>query len=87
MREPGAPGQGTPEAPRCGFSRRVCDALDAAGVRFATFDILADEEVRQGLKAHSQWPTYPQARALRSAAMLPVATCLPAARRPTRRGG
>ena len=35
-------------------------ALNDAGVEFSTFDILGDEEVRQGLKAFSDWPTYPQ---------------------------
>lgn len=40
----------------------MCDALDAVSVPFATFDILGDEEIRQGLKKYSQWPTYPQAR-------------------------
>ncbi len=55
--------QGTPEAPRCGFSARVVDALRGAGVRFGAFDILADDAVRQGLKKLSDWPTYPQARA------------------------
>ncbi len=52
--------QGTPEAPRCGFSRKVADALKGTGVDFGTFDILGDEEIRQGLKDFSQWPTYPQ---------------------------
>lgn len=54
--------QGTPEAPRCGFSSRVVDALRVAGVDFGTFDILSDDAVRQGLKALSDWPTYPQVR-------------------------
>ncbi|KAK9845491.1 hypothetical protein WJX81_007843 [Elliptochloris bilobata] len=52
--------KGSREAPRCGFSRHVCDALDAVDVCYATFDILGDEEIRQGLKKYSQWPTYPQ---------------------------
>ena len=53
--------KGTPEAPRCGFSSKVVDWLGAAGVKgFGTFDILSDEEVRQGLKEYSDWPTYPQ---------------------------
>ena len=42
----------------------MCDALDAVDVRYQTFDILGDEEIRQGLKKYSQWPTYPQARAV-----------------------
>ena len=52
--------QGNPEAPRCGFSQKVVAALQAIKVPFNTFDILIDEEVRQGLKEYSQWPTYPQ---------------------------
>jgi len=46
--------------PRCGFSRKVVEALDDTGVEYSTFDILQDEEVRQGLKTFSNWPTYPQ---------------------------
>jgi Grx4 family monothiol glutaredoxin len=52
--------KGSPEAPRCGFSRKVAEALQAAGISYKHFDILADEEVRQGLKEYSNWPTYPQ---------------------------
>ena len=52
--------QGTPEAPRCGFSRKVVDALQAADVPFGTFDVLEDAEIREGLKEFSQWPTFPQ---------------------------
>lgn len=53
--------KGSPDAPRCGFSRRVVDALRGAGCTdFGSFDILSDEEVRTQLKAFSQWPTYPQ---------------------------
>lgn len=52
--------KGNPEAPRCGFSRQAVEMLRGEGVAFGTFDILSDEEVRQGLKAFSNWPTYPQ---------------------------
>lgn len=52
--------KGTPDAPRCGFSAKTCQALSSSGVSFKTFDILSDEAVRQGLKAISNWPTYPQ---------------------------
>ena len=52
--------KGSPEAPRCGFSRKICELLTANGVAFGTFDILTDEAVRQGLKTYSDWPTYPQ---------------------------
>lgn len=52
--------KGTPDAPRCGFSSKVVNALKQAGVSFGAFDILSDEEVRQGLKTYSNWPTFPQ---------------------------
>ncbi|KAG9441044.1 hypothetical protein H6P81_016898 [Aristolochia fimbriata] len=52
--------KGTPDAPRCGFSSKVVDVLRKEGVSFGSFDILSDEEVRQGLKTFSNWPTFPQ---------------------------
>ena len=52
--------KGTPDAPKCGFSSKVVDALRAENVSFGSFDILTDEEVRQGLKVFSNWPTFPQ---------------------------
>ncbi|KAL3934221.1 MAG: hypothetical protein SGARI_003488 [Bacillariaceae sp.] len=52
--------KGTPTAPRCGFSRQVVELLNEQKVPFASFDILSDEDVRQGLKKYSDWPTYPQ---------------------------
>ncbi|KAJ4832402.1 Monothiol glutaredoxin-S17 [Turnera subulata] len=52
--------KGTPDAPRCGFSSKVVKCLKDCGIRFGSFDILSDEEVRQGLKAFSNWPTFPQ---------------------------
>ena len=52
--------KGHPEEPKCGFSRKVVEALNDAGVKFGSFNILADEDVRQGLKEYSNWPTYPQ---------------------------
>lgn len=52
--------KGTPEAPRCGFSRKIVELLKSNDVPFASFDILVDEDVRQGLKVLSDWPTYPQ---------------------------
>ncbi|XP_028391066.1 glutaredoxin-3-like [Dendronephthya gigantea] len=50
--------KGTPEQPRCGFSKQVLQIL--SGYKFGTFDILTDDEVRQGLKTYSNWPTFPQ---------------------------
>ncbi|CAN0135261.1 unnamed protein product [Heterosigma akashiwo] len=53
--------KGNPEEPRCGFSRKIVALLqEGNGFRFGHFDILGDEEVRQGLKKYSDWPTYPQ---------------------------
>lgn len=54
--------KGTPESPRCGFSRQICELLSSNNISFDTFDIMLDEnqDVRQGLKTYSDWPTYPQ---------------------------
>ncbi|XP_026330389.1 glutaredoxin-3 [Hyposmocoma kahamanoa] len=52
--------KGTRQAPRCGFTRTLIEILNGTGVQYGTFDILSDEEVRQGLKTYSDWPTYPQ---------------------------
>lgn len=52
--------KGNPGTPRCGFSRTLMEILKETGVAIETFDILEDEEVRQGLKELSKWPTYPQ---------------------------
>uniref|UniRef100_A0A2P2Q3D7 Glutaredoxin grx n=1 Tax=Rhizophora mucronata TaxID=61149 RepID=A0A2P2Q3D7_RHIMU len=52
--------KGTPDAPRCGFSSKVVNALREEGVNFGSFDILTNEEVRQGIKVFSNWPTFPQ---------------------------
>jgi Grx4 family monothiol glutaredoxin len=52
--------KGSPSQPRCGFSRKIVDILQNAEIPFASFDILTDEDVRQGLKEYSEWPTYPQ---------------------------
>ena len=52
--------KGTKQFPACGFSNAVVQILRKEGVPFETFNILADPEVRQGLKEYSSWPTYPQ---------------------------
>ncbi|EJF59136.1 glutaredoxin [Dichomitus squalens LYAD-421 SS1] len=52
--------KGSPDAPRCGFSRRIVGLLRDQGVQFSSFDILQDESVRQGLKVLNDWPTFPQ---------------------------
>ena len=52
--------KGTKQFPACGFSNAVVQILKKEGVSFGTFNILADPDVRQGLKEYSSWPTYPQ---------------------------
>ncbi|KAI1369520.1 thioredoxin-like protein [Xylaria arbuscula] len=52
--------KGTPSAPQCGFSRQVVALLRERSVKYGFFNILADDEVRQGLKEFAEWPTYPQ---------------------------
>ncbi len=52
--------KGLPSQPRCGFSRQICAILQDQNLQFDAFDILTDEDVRQGLKKFSDWPTYPQ---------------------------
>lgn len=52
--------KGTPDAPKCKFSRNVVDALHACGIAFGAYDVLCDDKVRQGLKTYANWPTYPQ---------------------------
>ncbi|MEM7139351.1 MAG: glutaredoxin family protein, partial [Myxococcota bacterium] len=50
--------KGLPSEPKCGFSRQMCELLD--GYEYDAFNILQDDEVRQGLKKYSDWPTFPQ---------------------------
>uniref|UniRef100_A0A1B0D3Y8 Uncharacterized protein n=2 Tax=Phlebotomus papatasi TaxID=29031 RepID=A0A1B0D3Y8_PHLPP len=52
--------KGDRNAPRCGFSKQLIAIVNETGVSYDTFDILTDEDVRQGLKTFSDWPTYPQ---------------------------
>ena len=52
--------KGNAKEPRCGFSRQIVEILNEAGEKYDSFDILSDDEVRQGLKEYSKWPTYPQ---------------------------
>ncbi|KAF1806946.1 thioredoxin-like protein [Mucor lusitanicus] len=52
--------KGNPSKPRCGFSRQVVELLAELQVKYSSFDILTDDQVRQGLKTFSDWPTYPQ---------------------------
>mgnify|MGYP000665536713 CR=1 FL=1 len=53
--------KGTPQMPQCGFSAMVVQALQACGVSsFASVNVLADPEIRQGIKEYANWPTIPQ---------------------------
>jgi len=52
--------KGTPSAPQCGFSRQLVAILRENSVKYGFFNILADDEVRQGLKKFADWPTFPQ---------------------------
>lgn len=52
--------KGNPANPRCGFSRTIVSLLDNYNTDYKTFDILQDNDVREGLKTFSNWPTYPQ---------------------------
>jgi monothiol glutaredoxin len=52
--------KGSPDFPQCGFSAQAVAALRACNADFSTFNIFEDPEIREGLKAYSNWPTYPQ---------------------------
>jgi monothiol glutaredoxin len=52
--------KGTPLFPQCGFSSRAVAILQHLGVEFGSVDVLQDQEIRQGIKAYSDWPTIPQ---------------------------
>jgi monothiol glutaredoxin len=53
--------KGTPQMPQCGFSAMAVQVLNACGVsEFQSFNVLADPEIRQGIKQYANWPTVPQ---------------------------
>ena len=52
--------KGTPQAPQCGFSCKSVQLLQACGAEFASVNVLADPEIRDGIKQFSNWPTIPQ---------------------------
>ena len=53
--------KGTPQFPQCGFSQLACQVLNACGVQeFHSVNVLADPEIRQGIKEYANWPTIPQ---------------------------
>jgi len=51
--------KGNPSSPACGFSSKIVSLIDKYGVKYGSFDIFSDSEIREGLKAYSKWPTYP----------------------------
>ena len=52
--------KGNPQMPQCGFSAAVVGVLKEVGAKYGSYNILADPELREGLKEYSSWPTYPQ---------------------------
>lgn len=52
--------KGTKLMPQCGFSNNVVQILNILGVPYETFDVLSDQDIRQGIKEYSNWPTIPQ---------------------------
>lgn len=52
--------KGTPDFPQCGFSGQVVQVLDYIGVDYKGINVLASDEMRQGIKEYSNWPTIPQ---------------------------
>lgn len=52
--------KGNAELPMCGFSARAVNLLKSCGAKFMSVDVLQDEEIRQGIKVFSDWPTIPQ---------------------------
>lgn len=52
--------KGTPSFPQCGFSARAVAILNEVGVDFGSFNVLEDDDIRQGIKDYGNWPTIPQ---------------------------
>ncbi len=52
--------KGTPDFPQCGFSGQAVQVLDACKAKFVAVNVFEEPEIREALKAYSQWPTYPQ---------------------------
>ena len=52
--------KGTPEAPECGFSMAVANMLKILEVNFKSVNVLSDQNIREGIKTYSEWPTVPQ---------------------------
>lgn len=52
--------KGSPEQPKCMFSKRVVEILQEKGIAFGSFDVLTDDEIREAVKLYANWPAYPQ---------------------------
>lgn len=52
--------KGTPQFPQCGFSARAVAILNELGAKYHSFNVFDDENIRQGIKEYSNWPTIPQ---------------------------
>ena len=52
--------KGTPDMPQCGFSMAVCNVLKHLEVKYTAINVYEDEEIRNGIKEYSNWPTIPQ---------------------------
>ena len=52
--------KGTPQFPQCGFSGRAVQLLQSCGAKFASVNVLAEPDIREGIKEFSSWPTIPQ---------------------------
>ena len=52
--------KGTPEVPQCGFSLAIANVLKHLNAKFESINVLENEEIRQGIKTYSDWPTIPQ---------------------------
>lgn len=52
--------KGTPKFPQCGFSNLATQILDACHAKYVAVDVLADQAIREGIKAYANWPTIPQ---------------------------
>ena len=52
--------KGNPKFPQCGFSNMATQILDACNAKYVSVDVLADQEIREGIKQYANWPTIPQ---------------------------
>jgi monothiol glutaredoxin len=52
--------KGNPKFPQCGFSNMATQILDACNAKYVSVDVLADQDIREGIKQYASWPTIPQ---------------------------